>query len=368
MNRLFLLLGCLLFTVVVTLGLAVARSADRAAALNVLAPLVAASGMLATGCGLFVKRAMAGEAEAGLRTAGTAIGLLGAMAMFAAVGLAWPLPAAMIAVALFNFAVLACFAVRFRMVGLHALAIACLALAYVTATHVALGLPVMERVRPSLMLLRWFASAQTGTALLGLFVGLAIAAEVFSRRGRTSDALAYVGGSAVVAVASLCLVSVRGYQSGQADAWRAALVFAVYGLGCLGLNVRWRRPAATYGGAALIGGALVYAIAFTGTIDVPYRWLVIALTQATWTTLASIVVQARRAVAPALVAGNAPDSEPLRQWGITASLLGVAAFVWFDWQRPLILSIDLAWLAALWLLLALAARSPRWFTAFQTVV
>lgn len=399
-NRLFLLLSCLMFTVVVTLGLVVARSADRSAALNVLSPLIAAGGTLAAICGLFVMRAMADENQAGLRTSGTAVGLLGAAVMLAATGLAWPLPAAMIAVGLFNFAVLAFCAARFRVTALHAVAIACLALAYATGTHVALGhLPAMERIQPSLALLRWFASAQTGTSLVGLFVGLFIAAELLARRGRMNDALVYVGGCAVVAVISLSLVSVRGYLSGHADAWRAALVFAVYGLGCLAMNARWRRPIATHSGAALMGGALAYAIAFTGTFEVPYRWIVIALAQATWTTIASVLIDLQRAAAPALVAGNAPSvlsdgdaetaghkarsnlddlalensmaaafGEPLRQWGVGASLIVVVAFAWIDWQRPLMLSLDLAWLAAIWLVLAFAERSPRWFTAFQTAV
>lgn len=361
-HRLFILLGCVMFTVAVALGLIVARSADRPAALNVLAPLIALSGTLVAVCGLFVMRATGTETdEAGLRTTSTAVGLVGAAVMLAAVGLAWPLPAPMIAVALFDFAALACFAVRYRLAALHALANACLSLAYVAAAHVALGnLPPLERADPNLTL-RLFASAQTGTSLVGLFLALAAAAEFFSRRRRPSDALAYVGGCGVVAAVSLSLVAARGHLSGNADAWRAAAVFAIYGVGCLALNVRWRRPLATYGGAALVGGALIYAIAFTGTVDVPYRWLAIALAQATWTIVASVLFDRSRSVAPAFV-------QPLRQSGVFASLLAVATFAWFDWQQPLVLAIDLGWLAALWLLLAIVERSPGWFAAFQSAV
>ena len=65
--------------------------------------------------------------------------LVGGVLMLAALGLAWPQPRWIIAVATLDAAALAAAAFRWRLPLLHAGVIACAALAYLTIFHLATG-------------------------------------------------------------------------------------------------------------------------------------------------------------------------------------------------------------------------------------
>jgi hypothetical protein len=109
-------------------------------------------------------------------------------------------------------------------------------------------------------LLRLAFTAQSGTALVGLFLLLGVAAEAIVRAGRRTDAAFYAGGCVVVAVVSLLLVTARGYTEGGVDALRALIVYGVYGGGSLALNARWRRPLASYVGLLLLVCASLWGL------------------------------------------------------------------------------------------------------------
>jgi hypothetical protein len=228
--RLFTLTGVASFALVVTLGMAAARSADRWFALHSLSPLLALAALPALACGLLVMTALSQNPErGGWRTAGTAVALLGATVILTAMALAWPLPGSMITVGLIDFAALAALAWRYRLPLLHAFAAVCLAIAYVVASHVFLGHIAFGSTH-GLVNARLFLDGTTGVCLLGLSLLFAALTEALRRRSRIGDAVCYGAACVAVAAASLILVTWPVLASGGDQALRAALVWAAYGL------------------------------------------------------------------------------------------------------------------------------------------
>ena len=130
----------------IALGMTIARSADIAAALSRMSVPVALAGMPVLACGLTVRRGVARDAAlAGWHVSATTVALVGMIVMLAALGLAWPHPLAIVAVAAIDCAVLVLAAFRWRLPVLHAGAIACATLAYLTGFHVIYsGLPLFD--------------------------------------------------------------------------------------------------------------------------------------------------------------------------------------------------------------------------------
>ena len=259
-SRLFTLLGVAAFAMASAVGVMIDLSI-HAARLGVLLQrmsalvTMAAVPMLAVGltvhCGTGRKPALAAY-----RLAGTTLALLAMVAMVAGLGLAWPQPEWLIAAGLLDAAVLVFAAFRWRLPLLHAGAIACAALAYLTAFHWATGhVAVVDGLVSGVDMLRWTISARSGTALAGLFVVLAAVSEGLARAGYRRHGLIYMRGCAAVALAGLSLVTVHGLRQGGDDALRAAVLYGIYGAGSLGLVARWRRVELSYLGLALLAAA-----------------------------------------------------------------------------------------------------------------
>ncbi|MGH7135489.1 MAG: hypothetical protein ACREHD_07095, partial [Pirellulales bacterium] len=257
-GRLFTLTGIAGFAVLVTLGMIGVRSDDRWLAVHCLAPMAAVAGLPVLACGLAVMNALSSRVDqAALRTAGTAVALSGAAAMLAALGLAWPLPVSLIAVGLCNFAALTASGIRFRLPPLHAVAAACLGIAFIVASHVALG-DLAPFVADSVAVARLFVTGQTGLWLIGLFALFAALAELLTRRSRTDDATCYWIAAAATAAVSLSLATWPVLRSGGHESLRAALVWGAYGLaGCV-INLRLRRATVAHGSRALLYGAALF--------------------------------------------------------------------------------------------------------------
>ena len=187
-------------------------------------------------CGLTVRRGVARDpALSGWHVSGTTIALVGMIVMMAALGLAWPYPLAIVAVAAVNCVALVLAAFRWRLPVLNAGAIACATLAYLTGFHVIYsGLPLFggDSGPMAALMLRQIISASSGTAMVGLFVLYATAAELLARRGQHRHAVMYAGGAGVMALLGLMLAAAHGWQGGP-DAMRAALLSAIYGVGGL---------------------------------------------------------------------------------------------------------------------------------------
>ena len=90
--------------------------------------------------GLTVMRGSGRNKElAAYHLAGTIVALVAMLVMLAALALAWPAPGWLIAVAVLNTVALVFAAFRWRLPVLHTGAIACAALAYLTAFYLLIG-------------------------------------------------------------------------------------------------------------------------------------------------------------------------------------------------------------------------------------
>ena len=91
-HGLFRLLGLTTFSVLLALGLLVAKTGHAVDALHRVAPLVCALGWAPLAVGLLVARRLAAAAPASVRVAGTSVAIAGAVISLAALVLAWPEP------------------------------------------------------------------------------------------------------------------------------------------------------------------------------------------------------------------------------------------------------------------------------------
>ena len=255
----FMLLGTAAFAMLIALGMTATRSDGIAAALGRMAVPVALAGMPVLACGLSVRRGVTRDAAlAGWHVCATTVALLGMIVMLAALGLAWPHPLAMVAVAALDCAVLVLAAFRWRLPALHAGAIVCATLAYLTGFHVIYSrLPLLTSDAATMF--RKLISGPSGTALVGLFLLFAVASEVIVRFGRRRHALIYAGGAGVMALLGLSLTTVHGLQGGG-DAIRAAVLCTIYGAGGLAVAARWRRVEVVYLGLTLLAAAPLWAL------------------------------------------------------------------------------------------------------------
>ncbi|HKI37414.1 MAG TPA: hypothetical protein VKA46_36505 [Gemmataceae bacterium] len=260
-RELLALVGLATFALAAALGLVVFRGGGTGDAFGALAlPLVlAAAPVLAAG--LLIYRAPDGDGTdqgvgAPLRTAGTAVALAALVVMLAAAVLAWPRPLTMLAVGLLEFAVLTAVALKYRVPLVHAVALPALAVAYLTGFHLLTGNLDLSTTQAGERLLHLAVSPASGSSLIALVVALAAFSEMFVRRARRLDALAYAAAAGAAAVFSLLLTLPR--EVGAAG--RTAITCGVYGVLGVALNVRWRRPALLVTGQFLLAGAMLFGV------------------------------------------------------------------------------------------------------------
>ena len=271
---LFTLLGITAFSTAVALGLVEAQaikplSAETAVSLSKVAivlqrlsVLLAILGVPILASGLTVMRGSRRDKElAAYHLAGTVVALVGMLVMLVALGFAWPSPQWLICVAVINTVTLAFSAFRWQFPVLHAGAIACAAVAYLTAFYLLIGdLPTDVADPYGAIFLQLMISAKSGTAAGGLFLILAAVSEVLARQGFRRHSRVYFGGCCVVAAMGLLLVTVHGAMSGGPDALRAAILYTIYGTVSLALMARWRRLGLGYLGLVLVAAAAPWAL------------------------------------------------------------------------------------------------------------
>ncbi|HWB10609.1 MAG TPA: hypothetical protein VG826_15370 [Pirellulales bacterium] len=260
-TRLFILTGITSFALAVALGMAAVWCVDRSAAVHALAPLLTLAATPVVLCGLAVMKGLSTTNEQpGLRTAGTAVALASVTVMLAGLGLAWPMPLGLVAASVFNFAALATIGLQYRMRPFHLVAAGCLAVGYVVGCHVAAGnIAIGQHTGSGLTLLRLFVDGETGLWLVGFVALTGVVAEGLTRWKRGTEGIYYLAAGAVAAGISLTLVTWPVIISGGEEAARAAVAYAVLGLGGLAANLRLRRIAISHAAGALIYGAALFA-------------------------------------------------------------------------------------------------------------
>lgn len=337
-TRLFSLTGVVSFALAVALSMAAIRSADRLLAMHALAPLLALAAIPIVLCGLLVMKGLSSTSEqAGLRTAGTAVALIGATIMLVALALAWPMPLSLVAVGLFNFASLAIIAIRHQLRSLHAVAVACLAVGYVAACHLAAGHLPPADASDAMVLARLFVDGQTGLWLVGIVLLLVVLAEALAWKKRFADAAYYVSAAPVVAVVSLSLVTWPVFAYGGDFSLRAAVGYAVFGICGLIVNLRLRHPVIGYVAtllmyAAALFGATAWLVEQSWVDHDPVQLLARQSLQAyaaAWAVLSVLCVMARVGVRWR-AASHLPQTLGLDRWLLRLTI--VASLLLAIWQ------------------------------------
>ncbi|MGE3405438.1 MAG: hypothetical protein AB7I37_01410 [Pirellulales bacterium] len=361
--RLFKILGLASFSTLLPLGLLVARTGHPISAMSNLAPLFSLASGPSLVVGLMLWRRLTHRNMAGLRTAGTAVGLCGAMVLLVGVALAWPQPATLVPTAAVAAFILTGLALVSRMPTLHGPAAACAALGWLGLWHVIAG-HVGWHVDGSRTMLQALFSASSGAALTPLAICIGLVAAVLGRR-RPRDAQYLLASAGGVAAASLGLAAWFGFGVPH-DPDHVAWIIALYAAGAGAAAVATRKGAIAWAASGLALAAIVQAVTFNLLVDGPWprAWLTAFLVHASLATLAAVAcgkfwrLEVRHEVALAC-----------RQSAIITTVVALAISPWFVLSHTEGMAAGHSfWLAAIWLVLALLAADALLFAAFQAAV
>lgn len=279
------------FAAVVAWGLLVARSDALLLGLNRLAPLVVLGAAAPLGAGLALRRGTAhGRQLAGWHVAGTSTMLAATAVMLAAVALAWPQPAVLVAVGLLVFGVLAAAGLKWQTPALHGPALGAAVAAVLIAFHVLWhGLPwLVEPGSGFGSTLAWHLLESSSAAVLaGVFLVVCAVTEVFVRRAQRPAAAVYAGGGVVIALVALSLAGWHGLAGAPHQAACALAVFGACAAGSLGLAARWRRAELLYAALALAGVAPLWEL-WRRSPRVEPAWAAVLAGQALLMALAAV--------------------------------------------------------------------------------
>jgi hypothetical protein len=280
------LLGLATFAVAVALAFLAASCAEPVRVLPTLAPLVAAAAMPVLLSGLLVHQGLEAQPDlAVLRTTGTAVALAGVALMLLALGLAWPLPYALVLVGLLNAAVLSWIAYRHAVPLAHAPALFCLAVAYLLVFHWTED----YSASPELLLAQlWSLPAALRLVCFG--VATAGASEVLLRWRRSGAATWYAVAAGVAGVVSLVEATGPGLSENPTG---ALTVYAVAGTTALASNLRWRRRWLSYAGLVVITGAVLWGLRAWAPVH-QAAWSAVLAGEALILCLAALVLHLRR--------------------------------------------------------------------------
>jgi hypothetical protein len=226
-QQLFLVLGISLFALAAPLGLLISKSGPLRDSIAQLGPVFSLVAAVILATGLLVHRRIVQPRLAAMRTTGTALAVVGAMLMAAAVVFAWPRPDLLIAVGLTNGVILIGLALRGNLPILHVAAVGCLALASLVAFHlfqenlVDVG-DVSGRQLLEALLLGRNSVVLTVLALISCGVALG-----WIRGRRREEAVSYLVAAAGLAAASLIVALWAGFGPGG-DRNLTTPVFAFY--------------------------------------------------------------------------------------------------------------------------------------------
>jgi hypothetical protein len=135
----------------------------------------------------------------------------------------------------------------------------------------------------------------------------------------------------------------------------------------------------TWLGAGYLWASLTHALT-EGVLAglVPHAWLAALLAHASLLLLTRLAINQRTEETVGLPFNEAVSrtdyrlravlGNPLGRVALCGTLLALVLMVLRVWGDPLALAGYLAWVAALWLLLAVTERSPGWFSAFQAAL
>jgi hypothetical protein len=363
-NALFKFVGMTSFAVVLPIALLLYRTGHPIEALRELPALAGLLGLVPLGAGLLLWQKLAGRAKlAGLRTAGTAVAVCGALVSLAGIVIAWPEPAAMLPAALVEFAVFTFVAWRFGLPAAHLVAAPCLALAYLLGAHLIAG-QIDFSGNGARRLAEVLVSGRSGVLLAPLVLAYAGAGWFARLRGFRAGLPLGVAAAGLAAV-SVALVSWFGFGR-QGDPLGAAWVYLLYAVCLLAVAARHRHPAFAWLGSALLLAAVVQEIVFGygGVLGLASPEVTAMLA---FCTLSAAIAFGVRALDAAV------DETPLADVSWYASfIVSLVAAAWLVWLIPAQVAAfetsHWAWIAAVWFAAALATGWLPVWTMFQAAL
>jgi hypothetical protein len=362
-NALLRFLGLTSFAVLLPIALVLYKSGDPVGTLRQLPALAGLIGLVPLCAGLTLWQKLAAGPLAALRTAGTSVAVAGALVTLVGLVAGWPEPGAMLPAALVDFAIFTFVAWRFGMPAAHLAAAPCLALASLLGAHLASGRIELSANDPW-TLAHALVSGVSGVLLAPLVLAYLGAAFVAWRRD-SRNAAAFAAVAISLAAVSVALVSWFGFAL-DGDPLGAAWVYLLYAVCFLTVAARHRHPALAWTGSALLLAATVQAVVYhyrdSLGLEHPYVTALLG-----FCTLMAGIAAGTRAVR-----ALAADS-PLAQVAWRASYwVSLAAAAWLVWLVPGeavgFEALHWAWLAGVWLAVALATSWLPVWTMFQTAL
>ncbi|MBX3412892.1 MAG: hypothetical protein KF708_09405 [Pirellulales bacterium] len=390
-NALLRMLGVTAFAALPPCGLLLALSGNIPETMQRLAPLVTLAGAPTMAVGLLLWRRVQNIELSGLRTAGTALTVLGSLIMLGGVVLAWPEPGLLVTVAGLCFVVLTTVALAVELAPAHLLAGVAFALGYLLLVQVVRGVLPWREVTTQ-QTTEALLSASSGNALTVLALLYGAGAAVWYRLRRPFDARYYAIIAGAAAVLSLTLVTLFGFRV-SGDPHHATLIYALYAVATLiaamlpwpesmagqERAVRLRRWTA-YAGSALLALALVQGIVYRPADGhvLAAPWMTAATAHALLVCLLASLTLRRR---PRNDAGN-PEANGLvvhdaliTTGFITSAFAALQVGLYLltipltnDALRLIPLAAHVAVLALVWFLSALSRRSSVLFDLSQSAL
>lgn len=347
-NALFKFLGITSFAVVLPLALLAYKTGHPLVALRQLPLVTALLGFVPLSAGLTLWQRLAGRNLSALRTAGTAVALLGAAISLAGLVIGWPEPSALLPAAVAEFVLLSYLAWRYELPALHLPAAWCLAVACVLGAHLFDGRVVWWGETPAGM---WHTliSGESGLLLAPLVVLYAGLAMVFRRREHA--AWPALGGATLTLMsASVALLVWFGYGNAGIPLG-AGWIYLLYAAGMIAWSTRseHRWPAWLGLGLLLLATWQLVVFRFGPGLALARAWFDALLIFATISTALGIAARQSTLAIPASRLSSAALHAAL-----LVSLVAVVGavlpmpllIVWSAWR--------LLWLAVLWAAVALA--------------
>lgn len=285
-NRLFILFGIATFAVAPPLIVLLVQGGHWLTALHLLSPLLALLTLPSLTMGVLFMRPKQSSVTTG-QLAGISIGVLGAMLLVLAQGLAWPVVAILLPTALISAAVFVFLAIYARLPQAYVVSSILAMLAWLLGYHVLREhFPLWSS--DGLLLLRSLLSADSGFAL-GLLTPLLLAAAFLAKyRHRAEDERWLTIATAIVFSTGICLTVVFGFGE-QISGVVTTPTFVLYTLFCFIAAIGLHRPSFLWGGSCLLLLALGQGLAydFHSAINIPLPWAMSLLVHGLACTLAA---------------------------------------------------------------------------------
>lgn len=232
---------------------------ETLAALSPSLSLVAAAVL---GAGMVLQQHCESQRMSNIRTAGTALALLGGMLMIGPVVTAWPRPEILIAVAILTAGVLAFLAQLGRLAVLHLGVVAVVSFAGLLSYHHVMGQFDLTEPISSSDLVRVLAMGRSSVVLLVPALLSACAGLLLFHGRRKSEGRIYLAAAAAVASISLIISLFAGFHPAGEDANWATVTVLTYAVAGLALTPLLKRNAvAGFGSVALLLG-LIHLLCF----------------------------------------------------------------------------------------------------------